>query len=348
MSDRNHIETYIVRYLQREIAEDELREFELWLQTPEHRMEFFRLKNVHDLTKNHKLPSDEDMERSWRKMSQRITSGLLSGCVSETPKRRIISGGIWQYAAVAAVAVAVSLGVGGYLGRHGRPVEKVRPAAYNEVGVQRGGKPNTVHLSDGSIVRLNAATTLRYPADFNGTAREVLLDGEAYFEVAKDDDRPFVVKLERQNIIVRGTCFNVEAYRDESYNIVTLLEGSVSVESMDDNGLKINDVLLVPGQKVHFDHASGKVSVSQVDASLSNTWMRGEYRFKDEPFTLIAGRLEHYYDVRIHLDDERLKKIRYTGTFSLQQHIHEVLRIINHENQFRFQQTGNEIYIKSR
>jgi ferric-dicitrate binding protein FerR (iron transport regulator) len=214
--------------------------------------------------------------------------------------------------------------------------------------VPKGGKPNTVYLSDGSVVRLNAATTLRYPSGFDGDRREIYLDGEAYFEVAKNEAKPFVVRLKQQDITVLGTSFNVEARHSESYTIVTLQEGSVSLAFMNGNGLKIKDVALKTGQKAHFDRTTGKIFVAQVDASLSNTWLEGEYKFKDEPLVLIFKRLENYYDVNIHLDGEQLKNIRYTGTFSLRQDIRDVLRIINHERQFRFRQNGSEIYIKSK
>jgi ferric-dicitrate binding protein FerR (iron transport regulator) len=96
------------------------------------------------------------------------------------------------------------------------------------------------------------------------------------------------------------------------------------------------------------DRVSGKLSVAQVDTSLSDTWMNGEYKFKNEPLVLIFKRLEKYYDVTICPEDEKAENICYTGTFSLRQDLREVLRIINHENQFRFQQTGKEIHIKSK
>jgi ferric-dicitrate binding protein FerR (iron transport regulator) len=166
--------------------------------------------------------------------------------------------------------------------------------------------------------------------------------------VAKDAEKPFVVKLKQQNVTVHGTSFNIEAYQEEAYNIVTLLSGSVSLESMSRNGEKISDLVLKPGQKAYFDNSAEKVSVEEVDASLSNTWIKGEYKFKDEPLALIVKRLENYYDVQIYLDDKRLENIKYTGTFSLNQSIREVLCIINHENRFLYQQTGNEIHIKSK
>jgi ferric-dicitrate binding protein FerR (iron transport regulator) len=351
MSDINNIEAYIVRYLHREITEDELRKLDGWLQeSPANMEEFLRLKAVHDLTRNAPAMKEEEIDRSWQKMRRKMTGMTLPAVVPEEPARKKVwPGTLLKYAAVAVVAGMISLGAGNYFGRRERlPVEETSPVVYNEVRVPKGGKPNTVNLSDGSVVRLNAATTLRYPSHFDGNLREIYLDGEAFFEVAKNAAKPFVVRLKQQNITVLGTSFNVEACHSESYTIVTLQEGSVSVESMNSGGLKINEFSMTPGQKAHFDQITGKMSVTQVDASLSNTWMEGVYKFKDEPLVLIFKRLENYYDVNIHMHSERLKNIRYTGTFSLRQDVRDVLRIINHEHQFRFRQDGNEIYITSK
>jgi ferric-dicitrate binding protein FerR (iron transport regulator) len=354
MFDMNNIEACIVRYLHgEELTEDELRRLDVWLQeSPENGKELIRLKAVHDLTRNHSHSrmSGEETERSWQKLMRKMTAGTThpSAAPDEPGRKMIRLNTVLRYASAVAVAVMISFGAGDYFGRRSRPAAEIRPAVYSEVSVPKGGKPNTVYLSDGSVVRLNAATTLRYPSGFDGDRREIYLDGEAYFEVAKNEAKPFVVRLKQQEITVLGTSFNVEARHSESYTIVTLQEGSVSLTFMNSNGLKIKDVALKPDQKAHFDRTTGKVFVAQVDASLSNTWLEGEYKFKDEPLVLIFKRLENYYDVNIHLDGEQLKNIRYTGTFSIRQDIRDVLRIINHERQFRFRQDGSEIYIKSK
>jgi ferric-dicitrate binding protein FerR (iron transport regulator) len=340
------MEVYIVRYLHREITEDELRELETWLnETQANRDEFFDLKNIHDLMKR-KLPDEGETTRSWHRICRKITMLSASTAALETPVRKIILLNALKYAALVIAAVATGFVASEYFGDRFHQAEKIHPVEYSEVCVGKGSRPNTVNLSDGSVARLNTATTMRYLSGFSDSTREVFLDGEAFFEIAPNEDKPFVVHLKQQTVTVHGTNFNVEAYHDESCNAVTLLEGSVSIESVDVNGVKINDVRLVPGQKVSFDRAAGKVSVLQVDASLSNTWIQGEYRFRDESLMRIFKKLENYYGVSINLEDEQLKNIRYTGTFSLHQHIREVLRIINHENLFRFQQSGNEIYIK--
>ena len=219
---------------------------------------------------------------------------------------------------------------------------------YNEIHVQKGGRANTVILSDGTKVVLNAATTLKYPASFNGKNRQVYLDGEAYFEVTKNEEKPFVVKLNKQDITVLGTTFNVQAYSNELYSEITLLSGQILLEAFNEKGESMSRMYLKPDQKALSDNKMGSVSLQDVNASLSNAWINGEYKFKDASLSSIVKRLENYYNVKIYLDDKRLEQIKYTGTFSLDQDILDVLRIIDYEKQFTFKRVKKDIFITSK
>ena len=172
MSEINSIETYIVRYLYGEITEDELLELGRWLEESSENMEeFTRLKILHDFIRNRQTAMGEgDIDRSWRKMKRKMTGRTLPAAVPlDRPERKKIwPGRLLKYVAAATVTAMSGFGAGDHFGRRSRPAEEIRPAVYSEVHVPRGGKPNTVILSDGSVVRLNAATTLRYPSDFDG------------------------------------------------------------------------------------------------------------------------------------------------------------------------------------
>jgi ferric-dicitrate binding protein FerR (iron transport regulator) len=341
-----NMEELTIRYLQQDISENELKALDKWLQeSPENKEGFFQLKGIYDSTKNHRLLSEEEVEKSWQGMRRKLAAPAGTMPAASNKMFFLVT---LKYIAVAVGAIVLGMGIGNYNATRSLPAAEAKVVACNEISVRKGGKPNTIILSDGTKVMLNAAGTLRYPANFSGAVREVYLDGEAYFEVAGNKEKPFIVRLKQQNITVHGTSFNVEAYHNESYQIITLLSGSISLETLNGSGEKISDILLKPGQKAYFDSTAGLVSVEKTDASLANVWIRGEYKFKNEPLGLITKRLENYYDVSIHWDDESLQKIRYTGTFSLDQSIQQVLRIINNDKQFVFQQTGNEIHIKKK
>ncbi|MDR2810172.1 MAG: DUF4974 domain-containing protein [Tannerellaceae bacterium] len=348
-SENQKIAGWVIHYLHQDISEMELKELYQWLQeSPENKDSFFRMKSIYDSICNRTFMTDEEIEKSWLRMQSRMSELKESHPVQ--PSGKIFFLRTLKYMVVASIAILLGFGISQYVIQHAslpedNPATKIR---YNEVHVHKGGRPILITLSDGTNVQLNVAGTLRYSTRFSGDSREVYLDGEAWFEVVHDDKKPFIIHLNQQDITVHGTRFNVEAYPEESYNTVTLLDGSISLETSNSKGECISRIFLKPGQKANFDKVSEHVSVEKTDATMANAWTRGEYKFKDEPLELIIKRLENYYNVRIMLD-YNLKSIRYTGTFSFNQNIAQVLNIINHEKQFYFRQkNGNEIVIRKK
>lgn len=380
MSEPYNIEALIVRYLQQEIEEEDLRELEAWLEaSPDHKAYFFQIKHIVDLGHYPLLTEEKIKESSWQRMKERMERDVaaqlrlpatdLSEAPDEAesplsdaqaipenpvlckPKTRSFFGrSLLRYAAVLLGMLAMSWGLSEYrLHRFGLS-HRIAPApALNEIRVPEGGRANTLILSDGSKVVLNASTTFKYPADFDAAARrEVYLEGEAYFEVFHNEEKPFVVKLKKQHITVLGTTFNIEAYANQPYSITTLLSGSIGLEAFNERGESANRLLLKPNQRACSDNRTGEVSLMNIDASLASAWTHGEYKFKDEPLVSIIRKLEHTYGVRIFLENDSLKHIRYTGTFSYNQDILDVLHIINYEKQFVFKRAGKNIYISKR
>jgi ferric-dicitrate binding protein FerR (iron transport regulator) len=345
MSENNNIEELIVRYFLGEINEIELRELEAWIiESPENKSYFFELKKISDSGRR-SIWSEKEKESSWQRMYNRLAKEderqepIL---LEKASKHRLL----WiKYAAIALIALSVGWGVNELVSSDSESLLAQVEPVYNEIKIERGGWGNTILLSDGSKVTLNAGTVFRYPTDFSSVGRIVYLDGEAYFDVVKDEAKPFVVKLKKQDITVLGTSFNVEAYGDESYSIVTLISGSVTLESYNEGGEPMSKMFLKPSQRAVSDNHTGSVSLENVDSSLAGTWTEGKYKFKDEPLFLIARRLEKYYDVHVHIEGESLKHIRFTGTFSLDQDIQAVLQVLDHEKRYTVKCMGKEIFI---
>ena len=245
---------------------------------------------------------------------------------------------------VAAVFLALLISTVSYwLGGH-----QVRDCFTDIVVEAPLGAKTRLVLPDSTLVWLNAGSLLLYAREFNGETRCVYLNGEANFKVAKDLEKPFIVKTEYMDIEALGTVFNVQAYSEDSCSLVTLLSGQVSLETFNEMGEKADHALLAPNQSALTDNRKGSISLINVDPSLVNAWIKGIYKFKDEPLSTIVKRLENYYNIHIHLGNSQLGQIRYTGTFSLDQDILDVFRIIDHEKQFVFTRTGNDLYIKSK
>lgn len=351
MNREYNIEEIIVRYLQQEITEDELHHLESWLEEDvAHRVCFFELKNISDSSRR-SFPISEDMnEASWQKMKARIE--IDKDRNKKNPSQITVLNAFFKSSLKYAVIIIIALGMGWGLNEIRKDNNSSSPSdnaiAYNEIQVQKGGRANTLFLSDGSKVVLNAATTLKYPSSFSSHEREVYLDGEAYFEVAKDEKRPFIVKLKRQHITVLGTTFNVASYANETYCKTTLFSGSISLEVFDDKGASMNRMYLKPNQQALSDSQSGSIFLKEVDTTVEKAWIQGIYKFKDEPLSTIVKQLENYYDVNIYLEDEHLEHICYTGSFSFDQGITDILNIINSDKQFKYRQIGKNIFIASK
>ena len=345
MSEKYNIEELIIRFLQQDINEEELHYLESWLEEDaEHKSYFFGLKSISDSSRRSFFSKEEVNEASWQRMLARIEKHQEKNPSLGKSRTRDLWFSCVKYAAIIIFAIGAGWGIHEFQRKIHRSDLAEKDLVYNEIDVQKGGRANTVLLSDGSKVILNAATTFRYPTSFDGEKRQVYLDGEAYFEVSKNSEKPFVVKLKKQEITVLGTIFNVH----ESYSEVTLLTGRILLEAFNERGESMSRMYLKPDQKALSDNSTGSVSLQEVNASLSNAWINGEYKFKDESLASIVKRLENYYNVNIHLDDKRLEKIRYTGTFSLDQDILDVFRIIDYEKQFTFKRVKKDIFITSK
>lgn len=180
------------------------------------------------------------------------------------------------------------------------------------------GARTSFQLPDGSVVWLNAGSTISYPKHF-GRNREIELKGEAYLEVQKDN-KPFIVKTIYGDVKVLGTKFNVFAYSGEVFR-TTLVEGSVLINDK----LNSKEILLEPGYQYVAD--KGFNSLDQVKPEIYTTWKDGKMVFRREPFESVAKSLERWFNVKIDLEGDEIKNLWYTGTIEMES-FSEVLELI--------------------
>ena len=193
-------------------------------------------------------------------------------------------------------------------------------ARYQEFSTPPGQRARVL-LADGTEVWLNANSTLRYPERFNLKQREVELQGEAFFEVEKNKEKPFVVKTSKMDIQVTGTKFNVSAYEAETYFVTSLVEGAVSVSCENDRHRTFS---LRPQQQIIVSDSSSKVALFENTDFLS--WREGVFVFDDMLLTDIIKKLELFYDVSIVVKNTELGSFRYTGKFRQRDGVESVLR----------------------
>ncbi|NLI37525.1 MAG: FecR family protein [Bacteroidales bacterium] len=213
---------------------------------------------------------------------------------------------------------------------------------YNTIRVPAGQRSNVI-LSDGTNIWLNALSTLKYPSVFKKGKREILLDGEAYLEVAHNKDAPFIVHTRKCNVQVLGTKFNIEAYSKSNKFETSLIEGSVKVSLAGDNS---RSVILSPNMKV--DLLGGMFVVSTIDDIEQYRWKDGLICFRDYTFSEIMSTFEKYFDVKIKVLKPGVKSFVCTGKFRQSEGIDYAFRVLQKEIAFKFKRdniNNSVIYI---
>ena len=303
----------------------------------------------------------------------------LSGESTEAETRKIISvksrKGLNNFLTVIAIIIlAFSLSWATFYFLNKKP--NADSLTYNQIITTKGQKSQIV-LSDGTKVWLNSETIFKYPSAFNENQQEVILEGEAFFEVQKKDNEfPFIIKTSHIDIEVLGSSFNVMAYSDEEIIETTIVEGSVSLIR---KGLKQStdqNLILSPNQKVTLikkgsrvipseveidkptlaksDRAVESISLtgieqilisSEVNIELHTAWKDDLLVFQSETLENIAYKLERWYDVKIHIQNEELKDYRYTGKFAHKETLNQVFEILNLITPIKYTFKRNDLYI---
>ena len=220
---------------------------------------------------------------------------------------------------------------------------EISKLVYNELEIPFG-KIFEVELSDGTLVHLNSGTKIKYPVKFLNTGkREVFIEGEAYFKVAKDKNHPFVVHSDQVDVEVLGTEFNFSSYKEDAEIKTVLVEGSVSMT----NSLRPEDQLvLVPGTKGAWNRVSHDTHEEKVDVDLYTGWIMGELVFRDISFLDMAKKLERSYNVVIENNNEPLSGKILNARFHVDiESIDDVMKSIGELHSFQYTIKNGKITI---
>lgn len=240
---------------------------------------------------------------------------------------------------------------------------RLKSHAHNTISTKRGSKSKII-LPDGTHVWLNADSRLIYDENFQGKLREVELSGEAFFDVAHDANRPFIIHTNTIDLKVLGTAFNVRSYDHEKNTETSLIRGSVEVTLLTSPGkkkiiLEPNDKLIVANHIILSGNGLsakpntpvmtlGKVNFKPKDSIASEMlWTKNQLVFDNESLEDIAGKIERWYDVNVIITDEKLKKESYTGRFD-NIPLLDVMEALKHSGGFRYTINKNELTISPR
>ena len=207
----------------------------------------------------------------------------------------------------------------------------------NRIEVPRGGE-FSLELADGSQVWLNAESELRYPARFSGDKRAVYLKGEAYFSVATDSARPFVVEAEGVSVRVYGTEFNVSTQQEGRVETV-LVRGAVGMRHGEE------EMRLEPNQLGVFVKADGSMRSQEVDVLPYVAWRTGDFVFKDETLESIMDKLARWYDLEVFFQNGDLRDVRLSGNLKRYKDVRELFRSFEKISEARFSVNGKTVVI---
>ncbi len=225
-------------------------------------------------------------------------------------------------------------------------VKATNKAKLNEVIIPYGKKSKIV-LEDGTTVWLNAGSRFAFPQEFSGKKREVFLEGEAYFEVAKNVKMPFIISTAEIEVEVLGTRFNVYAYKSDNLCETVLFEGSVNI--WDNSKFFKEKIQMEPNQKATYDKTTKNIVLkSESESGKIISWVNGWYEFKNEDFERVLKKLEKYYNVKFEYDQAVVSKILpISGKLDLKESLIEVMIVLSKVAKIEYQISGKTVTIKA-
>ncbi|MDO7743048.1 MAG: FecR family protein [Pedobacter sp.] len=222
-----------------------------------------------------------------------------------------------------------------------KEVKSINPLAYNSIITPKGGQYQ-VQLPDGTKVWLNTASSLKFPTAFAAKERSVILNGEAYFEVAKNPERPFMVNTPEQKVVVLGTHFNINSYPDEQGTKTTLFEGVVKVIP---NRL-LSSKILKPGEQSILKE--DKLHVEVVDMEEILAWKNGLFVFNNESLESIMRKISRWYNVDIEYAADAIKSEPFGGSISRFGNVSQILHMLEITGHVRFKILPNRILVMNK
>ena len=242
-----------------------------------------------------------------------------------------------RYAAVFVLAFLL-----GSLGLYFVSKPLVQPKEFTMINVPMGEK-SELTLADGTKVWLNSGTKLRFPMAFNSKARNVFVEGEAFFDVAKNKHKPFVVNTGKLNIEVLGTRFNVSAYPEDNEIVATLEEGKIVAYFKNNSG----KTELRPGQQLCFSTQSNSMKLTYVNTGLYTSWKENMLRFENAGFYDVIKKMERWYDVKINVEEMESFQKKYNMTIKTES-LREILNLISLTIPINYEISENKVFISKR
>lgn len=324
----HEIETLTQKYLQGETSEAENQQLVQWIhESQENKKYFFAEKDIWDTLGLHSNQKSYETDLELEMLKDRLATN---------PVPRI--GYLNTFLRIAAMLIfAFGLGWGTRFISFKKD-QPVVAATMQEIFVPKG-QVNQLFLADGTRIWINSETRIIAPSQFASNERVVKLSGEAFFEVAKDKNRPFKVEVNGQQIEVLGTSFNVRAYANSDEIETTLETGQIKLQT----GKQIT--MLKPGEQSIFNKTSSRLSVATVDPLTASSWKSGRYEFQNKDLLEVFKLVEHWYDVEITADEAYFKGMHFSGVIKRNKDAKHFLELLSSSVPIKYEIKSDKIKI---
>lgn len=330
IKQQEHYDELIAGYLDRSLTPEQEKELSRWVATDDsHKKHYYEMTEL--------WLSTYDKHHTKKKKNEAVFRRFVEQAGLQKQKNLFL----WKYTQIAA-----SLLIGVFLGTTGlymfnqseRQNDRV---ALRTIEVPLGSR-SRLQLEDGTIVWLNAGSKFSCQSGFPQKNRQVILEGEGYFEVAHNEKLPFIVNAKEIDVKVLGTKFNIKAYSDEQEIAVTLSEGSVN---MIDKAVPSNSVVMIPQQQAIYNKQTGKTEVRKVSTDAICQWTTGAHFFNELSFDEIAGQLEKAFDVTFIFHNQERRQLHFFGEFRSTDTLDDILMIMSSSDKFTYRRNNNIIEI---
>ena len=323
-------EELIARFLMGECSEEELHKVNAWLDESDGNVrELFRIEQIYHLGKNENFADEKKIERAEKQLFKRLKQ-------EETKRHKVRRMNTWMRYAAMLIGVFLISGLGYHIYQSQSETGAL-------VAVTARDEVKELMLPDGTKVWLNKHTTLKYPSEFSEKGRNVYIEGEAYFEVKRNVEKPFIVRSEAMQVRVLGTVFNLKSDKANRSAVATLIKGEIEVKGNHEEGM----IVLSPGQKAELNGMTRRLVVKQVDTGIEN-WHNNQFVFEKADIFTIARTLENSYGVKIILAPDMDVTKTYTGALKKKNSVEEVLNSVKNVIPIEYKIVGNSVFLSSK
>lgn len=321
----------IKKYLECSCSETEFIQINNWMkESEENACKLFRMEEAYQTGRRNFLAEKKQMETAKVRLYEQLN---IEQAIRQ---QRLKMRNLMKYAALIALILTTGTGIGYW-------VYQLNIMQEMQV-VNAGHAVKTIVLPDGTKVWLNAASTLTYPREFSKNERNVHLEGEAYFKVAKNRQKPFTVESESMRIRVLGTTFNFKSSKSCRVAEASLIEGEIEVKGNNNEGM----IIIAPGQRAELNKSTGRLLVKQVDTRMDGVWHNGLIPFEKANIFMIAKALERFYAMKIILSPDIDTSKTYSGVLKRKDHIESVLQSLSNSVPIRYKIVDNNVFISSK